>query len=54
MKNLAFEMDRQVLQRIMQIQKEMYQMRKFKIFQVFLKVTGQLHKYAFSGALLSR
>jgi hypothetical protein len=53
-RDLAFEMDRQVLQSIMQIQKEMYQMRKFKIFQIFLKVTGQLHKYVFSGALLSR
>jgi len=38
----------------MQIQNEMDHVRKFKIFHAFLKVTWQLQKYAFPGALLSR
>jgi hypothetical protein len=40
-------MERQVLQSIKKIQKEMHHVKKFKIFQVFLKVTLQLYKYAF-------
>ena len=51
---LVFEMDRQALQSIKKIQKEMYHVKKFKIFQFSEKSLGNYPSIPFSGALLSR